>query len=41
MLTYSCGPENLVFCFFSLGGGGGEREMRKIKKMESSTKVTI
>ena len=43
MLTYSCGPENLVFCFFSLGRGGGEREreMRKIKKMESSTKVTI
>ena len=53
MLTDSCGPENLVFCFFSLGGGGGggeggggeggerEREKRKITKMESSTKVTI
>ena len=23
MLTYSCGPENLVFWFFFLGGGGG------------------
>ena len=41
MLTYSCGPENLVFCFVFFWGGGGEREMRKIKKMESSTKVTI
>ena len=41
MLTYSCGPENLVFWFFFFLGGGGEREMRKITKTEFSTKVTI
>ena len=39
MLTYSCGPENLVFWFFFFGGGGKRNAQNH--KNESSTKVTI